>query len=278
MSRIGSLFTLSTLFPLILLAGSGCSVSGGPTNSSPGGTYLSLTGNWGILGYNSTGLAAPILEFTGALQSTGSSVTGTLRALDINGLLGTPCVALTQDLAATGTLDTSGNLTLTVPISGGVATIKVALSSNLHSPITQGSYQIVGGACAQGATTAFIDQYASATGTYVGTLTPLGSSSTTSATVTLTQSLTPDADGLFALSGTVVLTGACNASFSFTGGTVTGGDINSFYEPSYQGPNGILNAALLADASALGAVHVDAFAPSSCVSLQTPTTTTLSRQ
>ncbi len=128
-----SLMRLHVLLALPLLTLIGCGSA--PTPYAPTPQYLNLNGNWEAIGLPSLSgplLTAPIADFTGALQSTNGTVTGTLRAFDASNFLN-PCVALTQDLAATGTISTSGNLVLSIPISGGTATLTVTLGSNLQS-------------------------------------------------------------------------------------------------------------------------------------------------
>lgn len=94
----------------------------GSNPSPPTANYLDLTGNWEASAPpnppNSSNFPTPIDAFIGALQSSGGTVTGTLRAFDLN--FSSPCVSSTQDLAAAGTLDSTGNLVLTVPISEGL--------------------------------------------------------------------------------------------------------------------------------------------------------------
>jgi hypothetical protein len=161
----------------------------------------------------------------GALQSSGGTVTGTLHAISS---VFPQCVSITQDLPATGTIDTNGDLTLTVPIAGGTATI----SSTITTPesYTNGTWQIVGGACTMPATAIEIAQFAPATGTYTGVVNVMNTTTNlpipgtaTNLTVTLTQSTTPNTDGQFPLSGTITATGACTASLTITNEFVTGG-------------------------------------------------------
>lgn len=234
---------LSLLIPFAALLGCGST----PTPSAPATTYLDLTGNWMALGHSSIPptFPGPIADFTGALQSNHATVSGTLRAADLTNPAN-PCVLLTQDLAATGTIDAANNLTLTVPISNGMATITATLSQNLHS-FMSGSYMIAGGACAMPATPMTISQFAPATGTFTGTfnLYALGSTTPTPGTATaitavLTQSTTPNADGQFPLSGTITATGACTDSVTFTNGLVIG--------------DGILSQSLLSQGNFIGAI------------------------
>lgn len=216
---------LHELLTLPLLASLGCGSA--PAPSAPAPQYLSLNGNWEAIGLPSTSgplLTTPIADFTGALQSTGGAVTGTLRAFDASNFL-TPCVPLTQDLTATGTLSSSGNLALTVPISGGTATFTATLGSNLQS-FTMGTWQILGGPCAMPATSMAFTQFASLTGAYTGTLSSYGTTNnSTSITAMLTQSSTPDADGRFPLTGTIAATGACTGTYPLAPETVSGNGV-----------------------------------------------------
>jgi hypothetical protein len=195
------------MMPLAAVIGCGS----GLTPPASTGPYLNLNGNWEAIGTSGIppALTTPIAAFMGALQSSGGVVTGTLRAFDASNFLN-PCVPFTQGLPVTGTLSSGGNLVLTVPISGGTATLTATLGSTLQTFAT-GTWQIVGGDCAMPSTSMAITQFAPVTGTYVGTLTSSLGSPTVSSTITavLTQSATPDAEGQFPLTGTVTSTGVC---------------------------------------------------------------------
>jgi hypothetical protein len=180
-------------------------------------------------------LPTPVSDFLGALQSSGSTVTGTLRAIS---LTIPQCVSFTQDLQATGTIDANGNLTLTIPMAGGTATITAAIAT--PESYTPGTWQIVGGACAMPSTAIDIAEFAPATGTYTGVVNVLDTTTglpvagtATNVTAALTQSTTPNADGDFPLSGTVTATGACTISFSISNEVVEGG---VFMPTSFIGP------------------------------------------
>ena len=128
----------------------------------------------------------------------------------------------------TGTLSSSGNLVLTVPISGGTATLTATLGSTLQTFVT-GTWQIVGGSCAMPSTSMAINQFAPVTGTYVGTLTSSLGSPTVSSTITavLTQSAAPDAEGQFPLTGTVTSNGVCNGTRPLVAEVVSGNGIST---------------------------------------------------
>ncbi|MGD0796202.1 MAG: hypothetical protein ABR910_00640 [Acidobacteriaceae bacterium] len=205
---------------------------------------LNINGNWDIVSNlaSGAGLASPIASFSGALQSSNGAVTGTLHALDTD--FTATCVSLTQDLPATGTLDAANNLTLSVAVAGGTATIQLALDQSLLTFAT-GTYSIAGGACAMSSTPMIAIQIPPVTGAYSGTLTELGSSPAVTATVTaqLTQSSTPNADGNFPSTGTVTIAGStCPATFSFSGELVAGPALDA---PQTGAQSGTLSGALL---------------------------------
>jgi hypothetical protein len=198
----------------------------------------------------------PVEVIFGSLASSGSTVTGTLHAEPLS----LPnCVAASTDIAVTGTIDASNNLNLTAPLSGGTATIAVSLTPvttttpsgvTITQPLLAGTYQVVGGACAQPSIALNAFQVPNVTGTYSGTLMQLFVNSTDTAptvsvTATLAESTTPNSDGEYALSGTVTATGACNTTITFTQGMVVGESLQSYpgfrttiltpLPPSFQG-------------------------------------------
>ncbi len=217
-----------------------------------------------------TTLTSPIEYFTGALQFTGGSVTGTLRAFDDST---NPCVPFTQDLAVTGSVSsatslsgTVNNLSLAVSISGGVATIIASMPQNLNSFVS-GSWQIVGGACAMPATPMIIAQFLPATGTFTGTFNVFATGTTTpvpgtatAISAVLTQSTIPTVDGVFPLTGTITATGACTASIAFTNGIVFGDGILSQPLTGPPNPQGLFFGNIDPSATTITGL----FDPSSC--------------
>ena len=237
MPHMRSRLRILLLLPLAAILGCGSSAT------LPSSTSISpnLSGDWFALaapttiGSAPTTLPTPIADFIGALQFTGNTAAGTFRAFDPT--YPNPCVSFTQDLPVTGTIDSNNNLTLTVPISGGTATISATLPQNPQT-FTNGSWQIVGGACAMPATAIAIVQVAPVTGTYTGvlnvidltTFTPVPGTATT-VTAVLTQSTTSNADGQFPLTGTVTASGACSGSFPIINEVVFGGSISPLIPP-----------------------------------------------
>jgi hypothetical protein len=168
MPHMRSSLRILLLLPIAAILGCGSSANlPSSTSTSP-----NLSGDWLALaaptpiGSAPTTLPTPITDFIGALQFTGNTAAGTFRAIDPT--YPNPCVSFTQDLPVTGTLDANNNLTLTVPIAGGIATITASLPQDPQTFIP-GSYQIVGGPCAMPATAIEISQFAPVTGTYTGT-------------------------------------------------------------------------------------------------------------
>jgi len=209
---------LTFLFPLAALLACGSSSSPGTdTSAAP-----NLSGNWEAVGDPISLTTGTIMYFTGALQFNGGAVTGTLRAFPNSKINSPPCVASTQDLQATGTLDANNDLTLTVPIAGGTATITATLGPDLQNAAA-GTWQIVGGSCATASAPITIAQYLPLTGTYVGyTSYPPATESTTAV---LTQSTTPNADGFFPLTGTIIVQGTCSGTVPMVPELVSGSNI-----------------------------------------------------
>jgi hypothetical protein len=218
-------FTL--LLPLAALLACGSNPT--PPKSNP--STFNLSGDWLALAPYPVGtqtLPTPIADFMGALQFSGSSVTGTVRALSPT--FPNPCVSALQDLTVTGTVDASNNLVLTIPISGGTAAINAAVQDSYA--YFNGSWQITGGACAMGSTQITLAHFAPITGTYAGTFNILDLSTltiepgtATAIAAVLTQSTTPNADGQFPVTGTITATGNCSGTFALTSEVVAGGGL-----------------------------------------------------
>ena len=212
--------------PFAALTACGVNSTTAPSSSA----YPNLNGNWEARTTSSNaGIpGSPIASFTGALQSSGSAVSGTFRALDPNFL--SPCVTSTQNLSATGTLDSNGDLVLSIPISGGMAKITATLGPNLQI-YTPGTLQISGGLCAMPSSTTSIIQYAPINGTYTGTLSDTANvTNTATVTAVLTQS-----DGRFPISGSVSSTGLCPGTRPLLPEVVSGGGILTSGSTSYPG-------------------------------------------
>jgi len=227
------------LLPILLALTAGCGGSGTPMTQSA--SPYTFSGDWGTR--LPPGVApgnAPIGAFVGTLSASNGMISGMLTPLFSNSIA--PACGSTSFTPApvSGTIDSGGNLTLTLPVGGGTATLTATLSTNPET-LVNGMYKVTGGTCAMPSTAMQIGQFAPLTGTYSGTFNavnllsgqPLAGTST-AITAVLTQSTTPNSNGQFPITGMVTVTGACSASFSFSSDSfVWGGNLLGFGDPSY---------------------------------------------
>jgi hypothetical protein len=232
------------LMPLASLLA--CSTNSQPT-PTPSAAPTNVTGNWQFeVQLPAPPVSGPIVfptnpieDIFGSLTSSGKSVSAVLHAAP---LVVPHCVEVDTDLPFTGTTDSSGNLSLTASIAGGVATISANLltpetitlpdGTVRNEPFFSGTYQVVGGSCAQPSIALTILSVPNITGTFTGTAQPVPSTATgTNSTITATfvQASAPDANGKYALSGTITSTGGCNATYTFSSGAVSGDGAQSAY-------------------------------------------------
>lgn len=209
-----------------------------PTPAAPTPITANLSGNWGVgagISFPNTVAPKPVLGFGGTLQFSNGSVTGTLTPY-VNFYAGQCYGAMLSaahptaavPITATGSLDASNNLALTLPVAGGMATIYATLTGNPQT-LADSTYQISGGSCAMSAVSTTMAQFAPVTGTYSGTFNvpdtygmPRAGTDIT-VTAVLTQSTAANSSGQFPLTGTITATGACTYSSTITTGGVTGG-------------------------------------------------------
>jgi hypothetical protein len=214
------------LLPLLALA-AGCGNSGTSSMTAAPNPYT-FSGDWGAqLTPTISPATVPIIEFLGTLLESNGVVTGGLTPIPSS--VSTSCLTLSlTPIPVSGTVDSTGNLTITLPVAGGTATLTAALSTNPETEAV-GSYKIVGGTCAMPSTPMQIAQYAPLNGTYTGSFSalslPSGQSTgiTTTITAVLAQSTTANSSGQFPVSGTVTVTGACSATFTLSNSIVWGG-------------------------------------------------------
>lgn len=186
-----------------------------------------LTGNWQIQSGSGpvTGSNLPNgVLLLGALQSTGSKVTGTFRFTNLT----KPGCDVGDVISVSGGVDAKNMLTLTSSklASGGVVRIQLLTIPALGST-APGTIQVTGGSCPYASAGAVGVEVASVTGSFAGTLVPgtianPGTTGGVAVTLALTQAATPNPDGQFALSGNLVLTvGSCMVSRQLNG-TISG--------------------------------------------------------
>ena len=190
---------------------SGCSVPVVKTSQSTTQAAQGTSANWQF---------TPIDDFThndrlgplaGSLVTGGTNVTGVLH--------GSGCVASTQDIAFSGTLDAQGNLTLTsTNLANNVATISGTMQNYPSGAGIVSSLTVTGsGPCSMSPFLNFQgSEVPPLSGSYTANLT-----SASGATATLTGNFAvgeTNADGEIPETGTFTLTTpTCSSSFSFTG-------------------------------------------------------------
>jgi hypothetical protein len=210
---------------LTALVVAGCGGSPGtPSGKSP--TAPDLTGNWQIQpSVIPQTIPLNAILLLGALQSSGSQVSGTFRFTN----LGQPATCgLNQVVTLSGAIDSNEKLTLTSAALPNGTTIKVSLQISGSPPYSgTGTIEVDGGPCPVPPAAVDGEEIANTSGTYSGTLTPGAIGSQTpgasgTGTLTLTQSSSPASDGQFAATGTLSYQlGTCSGSAVLTG-TVSG--------------------------------------------------------
>lgn len=201
-----------------LLVGCGSSPRSGFGNL----TAADVTGNWQIQSSaNSTTASPQGIVLLGALENSGSQVSGSFR---FTNLAQPDACGSNQVVSLSGAVGSNNELTLSSAALPNGTTIKVSIKIMNAQPYSGiGAVEVVGPACAVASAPAIGSQVASTTGTFTGSLSPgvvgrPASGAPGSATVTLTQSADPDADGQFTASGTLSYQfGACSGSVPLNG-------------------------------------------------------------
>lgn len=214
------------LVSALLAVGCGGAKPTGTTTTPP--SPYTFSGDWRAqLAPLINPASVPIIEFVGTLSASNGVVTGGFIPIPSGATSACLTPTLTP-ITVTGTVDSSGNLAITLPMAGGTATLTATLATNVETEAA-GSFKIVGGTCAMPSTAMQIAQYTPLSGTYKGTFNLLNSSGlpTTGNPITVTamlaQSSTPNADDQYAVTGTVSTTGACSANITLANGYVLGG-------------------------------------------------------
>jgi hypothetical protein len=159
----------------------------------------SLTGNWQISSTAASAGELPLLS--GELTGSISSITGILHANSA-----AVCVTPTTSIAVQGTADPNRLVTISGELAGGVFTLTGTLAADGRS-LTGATYTVTGGSCAfASAADAVAQAYSPVTGTYVGSFVDLNGD-VTNVSVSLSQSLTSNAEGDFPVSGNSNLPG-----------------------------------------------------------------------
>ena len=215
-----------------LLAGCGTGISPAINTATHPNSFAAVAGNWKF----TTGSSA----FAGALSVSGSTVTGTLH----------PFAALCANpdtlFQVAGSIDANDFLSITSSdASGARLAISGALAADRHS-LTTPTITITGNACtAPSVRTAGLSprttasptaqQYQALTGNYSGSFTD-ASGAVLPVTASLSQPTTPDANGVYHLTGTATFPDiSCLATPVITDSTVTGDSIQATYTDQQTG-------------------------------------------
>jgi hypothetical protein len=203
---------------LFLLAGSlGCGVQNAGLSPT---TPSSSVSNWQIQSGAAITNPGSIVALFGSLQIQGTTASGTFRTLS-------PCNPTPlQVVNYTGTLDSSGNLTLTATPTP-IVTIHLAVPP-IATNFASGSLNAIGTICAIALSSPAIGvEIAPVNGTFAGAVTALPATpaapiASGNLSLVLTQSSTPNPDGQFPLTGTLTFTGGGCSQTTALAGTVSG--------------------------------------------------------
>ena len=211
-------------------------------------SYAAMTGNWRF-----TATAGVPIELAGALAVQGTQVSGRLHV--VSG----PCTSTTGmgDFAVSGAIDDTRRLQLSgqkdathaFQIAGALAPDH----RSLVEPVVTAS-----GPCAADRVLQARDnsastgqQYQPVTGNYDGTFTDADGDGLAVA-ASLSQPTTPDANGVYHLTGTATFAGVpCLGSPVVTSSTVTGNQISATYTDSTSGATVVGSGTFSADAQML---------------------------
>ncbi len=251
--RKRKLLAITSLGLAGLLAGLLTSCSGGTEAVSSANTqsYAGITGNWRFASGSTGGLI-----LAGALSANNNIVSGRLHAV-----AGACASSLSTSFPVSGSVDTEGNVVLSAAnIAGGSLEIAGVLAPDQHSLVSP-TLTMTGGSCAtakerdavtsrgQGGGTAV--QYQAVTGNYTGTFID-SSGASMAVDATLSQPTTPDANGVYHLTGTATFASApCIGSPVVTDSTVTGDQLSTTYTDAGSGATVIASGTFSSDARTL---------------------------
>jgi hypothetical protein len=195
---------VGSLLLLVVVSGfMGC--SGGMTTTpaptpTPTPTFLNLTGDWGVTA-TSTVTAGSTFTIGVYLSSTQGSVSGIAHVFTL-----TPCYLPNLNVPLTGTIDTSGNISL---VSSTVANEVLTITGKTTNgtSLASGTYSVAGGCLGGDKGTLAGGIVPAVTGTYSGSVHSL-SGITIGVVAQLMQTSVPDVNGFLHLSGTAAFTGS----------------------------------------------------------------------
>lgn len=219
------LTSLSLLIGMLTLTGCGAG-----TFLSSSGNPQNLSGNWQLATVNTSPSSQNNVILLGGLVSDNEKVTGSFRFSNLNPA--NNCGPADQVVNVSGVVDYSNpaaqvlNITSSPFAGGAVLTASVALSARQSGG--NGSVKIAGGTCSFSQSSAVATQFPAISGTFAGQVVPMPGVTNNAAitpgnaTLNLTQSTVPNADGQFLVSGSIHFTGGTCASTALISGTTSG--------------------------------------------------------
>ena len=207
------------LISLLLIALTGCGSGVHPNDT----VYPNLTGNWQVQTVDG-GPSIGLLLVGSMVEGTDGTMNGKFRFADLDST--SSCGSGYQTVSLSGARDTTGAITLkSSPLStGSIVNISLVARGVTNAP-NYGTILITGTGCTYPSSPAIGIVIAPITGSYSGVLAREGTVSglaNGNATLALTQSTSPAADGEFPMTGSINFVGAnCSASLSVAG-TVSG--------------------------------------------------------
>lgn len=253
------LLALTSLGVAGLLAGllSGCSAANPiavnaaatSTTAPAARSYAAAAGNWKFTPAAGSRMAA----FAGSLTVSGTTLAGTLHPL------AAACAGSTAAFPVTGSIDASNHVAITsTDFAGGALSITGDLAPDNHSLLNP-TITVTSGACigtkatlqprVTGSATA--QQFQPVTGNYTGTFTD-SSGVTLAVSASLSQPTTPDANGVYHLTGSATFPGnPCLTAPVVTDSTVTGDLLEATYTQQSTGDTVSAKGTFSSDAATL---------------------------
>ncbi len=238
--RAAGLGAMSLLGTCLVLTGCGSGIFPAVYSNAS-----AITGNWQLSSTDPRAALLPALS--GQLTGSNAAVTGTVHSNSISA-----CIAPTTVVELNGLAGADNLITLSGKLAGGTLTITGTLSAD-GKTLSGASYNVTGGTCAfSAAVQAIAQSYSPLVGDYSGIFTDFNGH-TLNFNVQLSQSLTPDANGNFPLSGSSTLTdNTCYTGLiSITNALVTGESFSFDYTDPNQGNNTAVAGTSSVDASTL---------------------------
>ena len=175
---------------LVVCAGlSGCTTTLGDPQPT---AFPFADGNWQF--GSSDPKAAALPKISGSLTGPSNNVSGLLH-VDVAG----GCVQPDDVIEVSGWSDQGAAMVLRGPLAGGTFTLQGVLAADGQS-MEEASYKVVGGTCPFPWVSTTAQSYKAVNGNFTGVFKD-NSGLSTQLTATLTQSLQPDANGNYSLSG-----------------------------------------------------------------------------